>query len=249
MRLEFILYALLFIVIGMMLFSLFLVWHWFDAYDRLKVVREVTREQTIQEIHQAHNKCRVLIYIGLGLALLYIPLPFILQDFYTTLVYPGVVIIVYSLLLIGLRSYVKKYINVIDEFVAENEDHIRELAEVREQDREIWRRDADVLNAQAKQEIEEIFEGNGYEVWFPHDILLNRFVLANKEMGIMYAQGIVIPFKQIMEVRHGRKDLKLFTNNSMHPFVNLDFGVLPINPETGMKYKDEIAEKLSHLMQ
>lgn len=248
MKLEFILYALLFVVIGWMLVSLFLTWHWFDAYDRLKVVREVTREQTIQEIHRARNKCRKFIYIGLGLALLYIPLPFILHDFYTTLVYPGVVMLVDCLMLLGLRSYANKYIEVIDDFVEENEEHIRELAEAREQDREQWKKDAPVLNPKTAQEIKEIFEGNDYEVWFPHDILLNRYVLANREMGILYAQGVVIPFSQIMEVRHGRKDLKLFTNNHMHPFVNLDFGVLPINPETGMKYKDEIAEKLSHLM-
>ena len=248
MRLEFLLYALLFVIIGMMLVSLFLVWHWSDAYERLKVVREVTREQTIQEIHQAHKKCRILLYIGLGLALLYIPLPFILQDFYNTLYYPAVVMLVDTLMLVGLRSYTKKYIGVIDDFVAENEEHIRELAEMREQDREQWKKDAPVLNPRTEQQIKEIFEGNDYEVWFPHDILLNRYVLANREMGILYAQGVVIPFKRIMEVRHGRKDLKLFTNDSMHPFVNLDFGVLPINPETGMKYKDEIAEKLSHLI-
>ena len=153
-----------------------------------------------------------------------------------------------TLMLVGLRSYTKKYIGVIDDFVAENEEHIRELAEMREQDREQWKKDAPVLNPRTEQQIKEIFEGNDYEVWFPHDILLNRYVLANREMGILYAQGVVIPFKRIMEVRHGRKDLKLFTNDSMHPFVNLDFGVLPINPETGMKYKDEIAEKLSHLI-
>ena len=248
MRLEFILYALLFVVIGMMLISLFLVWHWFDAYERIKVVREVTREQTIQDIHRVHNKCRVLLFIGLGLAVLYIPLPFILHDYYTTLTYSGVVILVDSLMLLGLRSYVKKYIGIIDDFVAENEEHIRELAELRAQDRERWKNEAATLNPRTEEELKEIFEGNEYEVWFPHDILLSRCVLANREMGILYAQGVVIPFKQIMEIRHGRKDLKLFTNNHMHPFVNLDFGVLPINPETGMKYKDEIAEKLSHLI-
>ena len=48
MRLEVLLYSLLFVLIGLVLVSLFLVWHWFDARERLKVVREVTREQTMQ---------------------------------------------------------------------------------------------------------------------------------------------------------------------------------------------------------
>ena len=44
---EFLLYAYVFVLIGLMLVSLFLVWHWFDARDRLKVVREATREETL----------------------------------------------------------------------------------------------------------------------------------------------------------------------------------------------------------
>lgn len=248
MRLEFILYALLFVIIGLMFVSLFLVWHWFDAYDRIKVVREVTREQTIFEIREVHRKCRVLIYISLALALCYVPLPFVLHEYYSTVIYSGVVVLVDVLMLVGLRTYVNKYLNVIDDFVAQNEEHIRELTEVREHDREVWRSQAAELNPKTEKEIEEIFDGNGYEVWFPHDILLKLCVLANEEMGLLYAQGVVIPFSQIMEIRHGRKDLKLFTNNSLHPFVNIDFGLLPINPETGRKYKDEIAEKLSHLV-
>lgn len=52
--LEIALYALLFVIIGLMLVSFFLVWQWFDARDRLKVVREMTREQTIHEIGRAH---------------------------------------------------------------------------------------------------------------------------------------------------------------------------------------------------
>jgi hypothetical protein len=52
-----------------------------------------------------------------------------------------------------------------------------------------------------------------------------------------------------MEVRPGRKDLKLVTSNSMHPFVTIDFGALPIDPETGKKYMDEIAEKLGQIME
>ena len=82
MRLEILLYSLLFILIGLVLVSLFLVWKWFDARERLKVVREVTREQTIHAIRRAHNKCRILLYISLLLALAYVPIPFILQDFF-----------------------------------------------------------------------------------------------------------------------------------------------------------------------
>jgi hypothetical protein len=52
-------------------------------------------------------------------------------------IYSGVVVLVDVLMLVGLRTYVKKYLNVIDDFVAQNEEHIRELAEVREHDREV----------------------------------------------------------------------------------------------------------------
>ena len=63
--LEIALYALLFVIIGLMLVSFFLVWQWFDARDRLKVVREVTREQTIHAIRHSHNRCRILLWIGI----------------------------------------------------------------------------------------------------------------------------------------------------------------------------------------
>ena len=56
-------------------------------------------------------------------------------------------------------------------------------------------------------------------------------------------------FKEIMEVRPGRKDLKLVTSDSMHPFVTIDFGALPINPETGNKYMDEIADRLAKIVE
>ena len=90
--------------------------------------------------------------------------------------------------------------------------------------------------------------GDNYEVWYNHDILVGRNVLANRELELLYAQGVIIPFKEIMEVRPGRKDLKLVTSNSMHPFITIDFGALPINPETGNKYMDEIAEKLTKIL-
>ena len=247
MRLEIVLYSLLFILIGLMLVSLFLVWQWFDARDRLKVVREVTREQTIHAIRHAHNKCRILLYISLLLAFAYIPIPFALHEYYSTLAYPGVVIVANLLMLFGLRSRAKAYLAAIDDYVNANEEHVREAAAEREREREEWKREAATLNPQAKAYIKENL-GDTYDTWFQHDILTNRCVLANEEAGLLYAQGVVIPFSEIMEVRQGRKDLKLVTSNSMHPFITIDFGTLPINPETGNKYKDELAEKIEKIM-
>ncbi len=247
MRLEVLLYSLIFILIGLMLVSLFLVWNWFDARERLKVVREVTREQTVHAIRHAHNKCRILLYISLVLTLCYVPIPFVLGEYYGTLAYPGVVFIADLLMLFGLRARAKAYLASIDEYVNENEEHVREAAAQREQQREQWRREASTLNPQAEAYIKEIF-GDDYEVWYRHDILTGRNVLANRELGLLYAQGIVIPFNEIMEVRLGRKDLKLVTSNSTYPFITIDFGALPINPETGNKYMDEIAAEIQKLI-
>ena len=247
MRLEVLLYSLLFILIGLVLVSLFLVWHWFDARERLKVVREVTREQTMHAIRHAHNKCRILLYISLVLALAYVPIPIFLHEYYSTLVYPGVVIIADLLMLFGIRARAKMYIASIDEYVNENEEHVREAAIQREQMREQWKHDAITLNPQALAVIKETF-GDNYETWYQHDILVGRNVLANRELGLLYAQGIIIPFSEIMEVRYGRKDLKLVTTNSTYPFITIDFGALPINPETGNKYMDEIAEEIQKLI-
>lgn len=245
--LEFALMALMFVLIGLMLVSFFLVWHWFDAKDRLKVVREVTREQTMHAIRHSHNRCRWLLCIGILLALCYIPIPFILDRYYNTLVYPGIVIIADSLILIGLRLKAKDAIASIDEYVNANEEHVREAAAERTRMREQWKRDAAVLNPQAQAQIKEAL-GDNYETWFKHDILEGRNVLANLEEGKLYAQGVVIPFSEIMEVRKGRKDLKLVTSDSMHPFVTIDFGALPINPETGNKYMDEIADAIEKIL-
>lgn len=244
---EIILYSLIFILVGLMLVSFFLVWHWYDAKDRLKVVREVTREQTIHNIHRVHNKCRCLLYISLVLAIAYICIPLILHDYYTTLAYPAVVIVVDLLILWDLRARTRNYLASIDDFVVENEQHVREAAEAREQERQQWRREAKDLNPKAEAAIKEAL-GENYETWFKHDILVSRCVLANRELGLLYAQGIIIPFSEIMEVRHGRKDLKLVTNNSTYPFITIDFGTLPINPETGNKYKDEIAALLEQII-
>lgn len=245
--LEIVLYSLLFILIGLTLVSFFLVWQWFDANDRLKVVREVTREQTMHAVRHAHNKCRLLILIGMLLALAYIPIPFMLGDYFSTLVYPGVVIMADMLILISLRVQRKRFLASIDDYVNANEEHVREAAAERNRIREQWKRDAATLNPQAMQVINDTFDGQ-YEVWYQHDILAGRHVLANKELGILYAQGIVIPFSEIMEVRRGRKDLKLVTSNSNYPFITIDFGALPINPETGNKYMDEIAEQIEKLI-
>ncbi|MBR1472974.1 MAG: hypothetical protein IJ602_01800 [Paludibacteraceae bacterium] len=247
MRLEILLYLLIFVLIGLMLVSFFLVWHWFDARDQLKVVREATREQTIHAIRHAHNKCRILLYVSLILTLCYLPIPFMLGDYYGTLAYPGVVFIADILILFGLRSRAKSYIAAIDDYVTANEEHVHEAAMQREQQREQWRREAKELNPKALAYIKETM-GDNYEVWFQHDILVSRNVLANREEGLLYAQGIVLPFKEIMEVRMGRKDLKLVTSNSTYPFITIDFGALPINPETGNTYKDEIAAEIEKMM-
>ena len=244
---EFLLYSLIFVLIGLMLVSLFLVWHWFDAGDRVKVVREATREQTIHAIHHAHNKCRRLLYISLFLIVCYMPIPFFLGEYYGTLAYPGVVLLADMLMLFGLRSRAKMYIASIDDYVNENEEHVREAAAQREQKRAQWRKDAETLNPKALAVIKEAL-GDEYETWYQHDILVNRNVLANRELGMLYAQGIIIPFKEIMEVRMGRKDLKLVTSNSTYPFITIDFGALPINPETGNKYMDEIAAEIEKLI-
>jgi len=245
--LEIALYSLLFVLIGLMLVSFFLIWQWFDARDRLKVVREVTREQTMQGIRHQHNKCRILLYVSFLLALCYIPIPFALQDYFNTLVYPGVVIVADLLILFGLRSKAKAYMAAIDDYVNANEEHVREAAAEQQRLREEWKKEAATLNPQAKAVIKE-YMGDDYETWYQHDILVGRNVLINKEAGLLYAQGIVLPVSEIMEVRQGRKDLKLVTSNSMNPFITLNFGSLPINPETGNKYKDEIAEKLHAIM-
>lgn len=245
--LEFILYALLFVLIGLMFVSLFLTWHWFDARDRLKVVREVTREQTINDIRHAHNKCRSLLYTSLILAAAYIPLPFLIGELYGTFAYAGVVVLVDALILFGLRSRAKRYIATIDDYVHENEEHVREALAQVDQQRDQWRQEAKILNPQTEEIIKENLSAD-YEIWFPHDILLNRCVLADREQGLLFAQGVIIPFTSIMEIRRGRRDLKLVTSSSMHPFITIDFDALPINPETGNKYMDEIADKLAKLV-
>ena len=211
------------------------------------MVREVTREQTLHAIRHSHNKCRILLYIGILLALAYVPVPFLLKEHYSTLVYPGVVVLADVLILIGLLVKEREYRAAIDDYVNENEEHVREAAAQREQQREQWRREAANLNPKAQELIKETM-GDEYETWYQHDILVGRNVLANKETGMLFVQGIVIPFSEIMEVRQGRKDLKLVTSNSNYPFITIDFGALPINPETGNRYKDEIAQKIEAMM-
>ena len=159
-----------------------------------------------------------------------------------------VVILADVLMLVAMHNIAKRYMENLDVYVERNEEHIREAAAERERQREEWRREAPVFNPQAQALIHETL-GDNYETWYQHDILVGRNVLFNEEAGLLYAQGIVIPIKDIMEIRQGRKDLKLVTTDSTHPFVTLDFGVLPVNPETGNKYKDEIAEKLQKLIE
>lgn len=244
---EFLLYSLLFVLVGLVLVSLFLIWQWFDAREQLKVVREITRDETKRKIRHGHNKCRVLLYCSLLLALAYIPIPFFLDEFYGTLAYPGVVILADLLLLIGLRTRAANYIKSMDVYIQENEEHVREAAAERARMRDQWRHEAVELNPKAKALIKATL-GDDYEVWYKHDILIGRDVLANRENQLLFVQGVILPFNEIMEVRRGRKDLKLVTSNSMNPFITIDFGALPINPETGNKYMDEIAQKLDEII-
>ena len=239
--------TLLFILIIWTLVSYFLVWQWFDARERLKVVRETTREETLRAIRHSYSRCTQLMKIGWGIAGVFVFLPFIEHDYYGTLYYSGVVIFADALVWYGLKKARDNYIDSIDDFVNENEEHVREATAERERMRDEWKRQAPELNRQADIEIKELL-GDNYDVWFKHDILKSRDVLVNNEEELLYAQGVVVPFKDIMEVRQGRKDLKLVTSNSLNPFVTIDFGSLPINPETGNKYKDEIAEKLEQVM-
>lgn len=125
---EFVLYAILFILIGWTLVSFFLVWNWFDARERLKVVREVTREQTIHAIEASVAKCNKLVWIGLGIAIVFIVFPFLRGDYYGTLTYSGVIIIADTLLLFALKIKAKEYLNSVDDYVNENEEHVREAA-------------------------------------------------------------------------------------------------------------------------
>ena len=214
-NLEILLYSLLFILIGLMLVSLFLVWQWFDARERLKVVREITRDETIRAIRHSHNKCRILLFTLLALAIAYIPIPFALEEYYSSLAYPGVVIVADLLILFGLRARAKMYMGSIDNYIAENEEHVREAAAERARMRDEWKRQAPELNPKAQELIKETL-GDNYEVWYNHDILVGRNVLANREAELLFAQGVVLPFKEIMEVRPGRKDLKLVTSNSTY---------------------------------
>jgi hypothetical protein len=244
---ELIIYPFLIILIGLFFVSFFLIWHWFDARELLHIVRADTKEKTLKAMRKGHNKCRILLIINILLAIGYVPVPFVYKEYMGTLVYPALVFVVAIVILLILRKYTKEHIASIDEYIVANEAHVQEAAEARAREREEWKREAATLNPIAEQKIKELM-GENYEVWYKHDILVGRNVLANMEEGLLYAQGIVIPFAEIREVRHGRKDLKLITDSSTHPFITLDFGAIPINPETGNKYKDEIAERIEKIL-
>lgn len=247
MRPEFIVYPFLVVLIGLFLLSFFLIWHWFDAREQLHIVRADTREKTLKAIKKGHNKCRALIGATLLLAILYVPIPLRFEIFFGTLIYSAVVALVDIILLIVLHKQAADYINTIDDYITINEAHVQEAAEARAREREEWKRDAPTLNPIAEQKIKEAL-GENYETWYKHDILVGRNVLVNLEEGLLYAQGIVIPINEIREIRHGRKDLKLITDNSNYPFITLDFGAIPVNPETGNKFKDEIAERIEKIL-
>ncbi|MBQ7632137.1 MAG: hypothetical protein IJS82_05205 [Paludibacteraceae bacterium] len=240
MRPEYLVYILLFILIGWMFITFFLVWNWYDADDRLAIVRIGSRDETIRAIKRGHNRCRVVLYLGIAASLAFSVVPFLMRDFYTVLAYPAVVIAVNITILVVLHFKAQSDINEINDFIAANEEQVRLNAEELDRDREQWRKQAPNRNAIAKAHIQETM-GDQYETWFEDDILVEHNVLANLEEGLLYAQGVVIPFSQIMELRKGRKSLKLITNNSRYPFVKIDFGKLPIDPETGEMYNDELA--------
>ncbi|MCR5050633.1 MAG: hypothetical protein K6A36_06065 [Paludibacteraceae bacterium] len=243
MNLKLFLYPLLVVIIGLTLVSFFLIWHWFDARERLHIVRKDTREETIAGIHHGHNKCRVLLYIGLALALLFAFIPYAVGNFYELLAYPAVVVVADILMLVALRRRAKAYIKSIDFYITINEEFVHKQEEELRKKREEWKREAAEFNPQAEALIRE-YLGDKYEVWFKHDILVKLNVAANIEKGLLYAQGPIIPFSDIMEVRQGRKNLKLLTKNSLNPYIIMDFDVQAVNPVTGRKYKEEIAEKI-----
>lgn len=247
MKPEFIIYPFLVVLIGLFLLSFFLVWHWFDAREQLHIVRADTRDKTLRAIKKGHNKCRMLLLLNILLSLGYVPLPFYVNDFYGTLVYSGVIFVVDIIFLVVLRAHAKTYRESIDDYITANEAHVQEAAAARAREREEWKREAATLNPIAEQKIKEAL-GDNYETWYKHDILVGRNVLVNLEEGLLYAQGIVIPINEIREIRHGRKDLKLITDNSNYPFITLDFGAIPVNPETGNKFKDEIAERIEKIL-
>ena len=244
---EILLYALLVVVIVLTLVSFFLIWHWFDARERLHIVRKDTREETIQGIHHGHNKCRVLLYIGLVLALFYAFVPYALGNYFETLAYPAVVFVADILMLVALRRRAKAYIESIDFYININEEFVRKQEEEQKKKREEWKREAAEFNPQAEALIRENL-GDNYELWFKHDILTKLNVAVNMEKVLLYAQGPIIPFSDIMEVRQGRKNLKLLTKNSLHPYVIMDFDIQSTDPATGKKYKEEIAGKIEQQM-
>ncbi|MBO4689491.1 MAG: hypothetical protein J5621_01315 [Paludibacteraceae bacterium] len=241
------LYTLLVVILGLMLVSFFLIWNWFDARERLHIVRADTREETIRGIHHGHNKCRVLLYISILLALLYVAMPFVIGDYLNTLAYPAIVIIADILMLVGLRRRSRDYIKSIDFYINLNEQYVHKQEEELKQKREEWKRKAAESNPKAEAVIRENL-GDNYEIWFKHDILTALNVVANTEKGVLYAQGAIVPFHEIMEVRQGRKNLKLLTENSLYPYIIIDFDVQAVNPATGQKYKEEIAAKIEQQM-
>ena len=160
----------------------------------------------------------------------------------------------YDLIFLGTPNYsatvagpMADYIKSIDFYINLNEQYVHKQEEELRQKREEWKRKAAESNPKAEAIIRENL-GDQYEIWFKHDILTALNVAANTEKGILYAQGAIVPFNEIMEVHQGRKNLKLLTGNSLYPYIIMDFDVQAINPVTGLKYKEEIAAKIKQHM-
>ena len=75
MRPEYLIYTLLFILVGWLFVSFFLVWNWYDAEERLAIVRDGSRDETIRAINRGHNKCRAALYAGIFFALCFCIVP------------------------------------------------------------------------------------------------------------------------------------------------------------------------------
>ena len=133
---ELIIYPFLIILIGLFFVSFFLIWHWFNARELLHIVRADTKEKTLKAMRKGHNKCRILLIVNILLAIGYAPIPFYLNAYFGTLVYPALVFVVAVILLIMLRKHANEYKASIDDYIVANEAHVQEAAETRARERE-----------------------------------------------------------------------------------------------------------------
>lgn len=240
------LYALLFAVIVMIPVSIFVIVYRYDGSKMVKVARRDTREQTIEAIQREHREGKNIIYVTAALAAAYIVARLLyprMEPAYSTLAYAAVALVVSIVTWIGLSRQVNRDLHNLEEQINDNEAADEEARQKRQEERKVWEQQAAALNPQAEMLIQSAL-GTNYETWYKHDILRGRDVLANLETGVLFAQGQVIPFQEIMQVEKGTQKLKLITCNSSRPYVVIDFGALPINPATGLRYQDEVCLKI-----